>query len=174
MVLGTAQPFNTNGIMTDGTPVIPTTIWSSSNALVATINGAGLVTTVSPGTTNISASSNGKTAFSVLAVTGYPAGYVAQGGLIWMAVTAVPYTWTNANAYCTGTINGLTGWRMPTPTELSALYGSGVINGHGWMLGATWSSTASGFPGVYTIVALINGAVTTSPDATPAFVSCVR
>jgi hypothetical protein len=42
-------------------------------------------------------------------------------------------TWANADAYCnTTTINEGTGWRMPTDTQLNALYASSAMNGKGW------------------------------------------
>jgi hypothetical protein len=107
-----------------------------------------------------------------LVVTGYPTGYVAQGGLIWMKVVTTA-TWTSASAQCNSVINGQTGWRLPTPAELSALYTSGVMNGHGWSLGATWSSGSNGF-GIYSTVSLINGAGNQLSDATPNYVACVR
>lgn len=51
----------------------------------------------------------------------------------------------SANTYCTTTtINGQTGWRMPTTAELSALYTSGAMYGQGWTVDVTWSSTQHG------------------------------
>ncbi len=53
-----------------------------------------------------------------------PAGYVIQGGLIWMPVT-LNFNWADANAYCTNTtINGRAGWRLPTLTEAYAFSAS--------------------------------------------------
>jgi hypothetical protein len=174
ILLGTQQQFTANGIMTDGTPaILGPTVWASSDTTVATINAAGLATTVSPGSTNISASSGGKISNSGLLVTGYPTGYVAQGGRIWMKV-ATTNTWTYASTYCSTPINGQAGWRMPTSAELSALYGSGAMTGHGWTLGTTWSSEPNGFFGNYSTVSLLNGSGSVFNDATPNLVSCVR
>jgi len=99
--------------------------------------------------------------------------YVVQGGLTWTQVT-FDDTWTNANAYCTNTtINGQTGWRMPTQTELSALYASGAMNGQGWALGTTWSSTVANAYTHY-LVNLGDGSVWSSMDLNSFYVSCVR
>ena len=113
-----------------------------------------------------------------------PAGYVSQGGLTWMPVSGTKYAYADATALCAGTINGQTGWRLPTKDELVSLYNSGAMNGQGWTLGYAWSSTpvepgipgGSGshygvglFNGLVGIVAPYTGAATAVSD-----VSCVR
>jgi len=108
----------------------------------------------------------------VTAATPLPAGYVAQGGLIWMPATFSD-TWTNANSYCSlGTINGQTGWRLPTQGELLALYASGAMNGQGWTLSDTWSSTPAPFSSYYG-VNLVDGS-SWSGNAYVFYVTCVR
>lgn len=88
-------------------------------------------------------------ASGAVTVNGLPAGYVAQGGRLWMPNNVVNPpngwdTWSNANTYCTtATIQGQTGWRLPTAAELMALYNSGAMNGQGWQLAGTWSSDSS-------------------------------
>jgi len=107
--------------------------------------------------------------------TALPFGYVIQGTplLTWMPVTSWNY-WANANAYCTTTtINGQTGWRMPTQTELSALYASAAMNGQGWTLDKTWSSTPNG-TGYHFYVDMTNGNVLSNSDGGTEWVSCVR
>jgi hypothetical protein len=69
------------------------------------------------------------------------ASYVSQGGLTWMPVSWPWYAYADATALCAGTINGQTGWRLPTKDELVSLYNSGAMNGQGWLLDFTWSST---------------------------------
>jgi Putative Ig domain len=100
-------------------------------------------------------------------------GYVVQGGLTWMPVTFND-TWTNANAFC-ASFNGLllSGWRQPTQPELSALYTSGAMNGQGWTLDITWSSTPFGAGGRYN-VDLVGGFVGWDIDTVVYYVSCVR
>jgi len=67
-------------------------------------------------------------------------GYVSQGGLTWMPVS-FQKTWPDANFYCNNTsINGQTGWRLPTEKELIDLHASGAMNGQGWALSFTWTS----------------------------------
>jgi hypothetical protein len=112
--------------------------------------------------------------------TTLPAGYVSQGGLTWIPNNVVNPpngwdTWTNANAYCTGTtINGQTGWRLPTAAELSALYASGAMNGQSWALANTWSSTPSG-AGYHETVDLNGGDVLWGIDTFGFnYVTCVR
>jgi hypothetical protein len=105
-----------------------------------------------------------------------PSGYVYQGGLTWMPVSEMLLdNWTTANTHCTtATINGLTGWRLPTSAELSALYTSGAMNGQGWWtLNNIWSSTLLG-TGYHTSVNLDNGFFGASLDTSNLYVTCVR
>jgi hypothetical protein len=114
---------------------------------------------------------------SVPVTTLLTAGYVVQGGLTWMPVTFSD-TWPNADAYCTNTtINGVTGWRMPTLTELMALYStyptnSSVLTGKGWTLSDTWSS--NGVAGYHDVWYMLYGGYNSDPDTFPLYVSCVR
>jgi hypothetical protein len=106
------------------------------------------------------------------------AGYVSEGGLIWMPISATTYTQPQAVTLCSGTINGLTGWRLPTETELSALYtaypsNSSVLLGQGWTLDYTWSSTPYS-TGTHYYVSLYNGNVSPDYDTFSTYVTCVR
>lgn len=95
---------------------------------------------------------------------------VAQGGLIWKKIDFIK-NWADANAYCnTTTINGLTGWRLPTKAELSAFYNSNVLKGVG---GVTWSSTPDG-SGSYYSISLNSGDVLWGPDRKVNYVACVH
>jgi hypothetical protein len=120
------------------------------------------------------------TTFTTLPTT--TTNYVTQGGLTWMPIGTTKYLWTDANTYCTSTtINGVSGWRLPTQPELSALYTAGTssLSAAGWVLASTWSSS---FDATYTsnhdLVALNNnGQVysgTTPPDVGAYNISCVR
>lgn len=111
-----------------------------------------------------------------------PVGYVIQGGLTWTPnITTVGgwygagrADWNMANTYCNTTINGLTGWRLPTQFELKSLYSSGAAAGQpGWTLDYTWSSASVG-AGFHYDVSLNIGVVGTSNDASYSYVSCVR
>jgi Putative Ig domain len=153
--LPTGLSFNSS---TGAVTATPTATYATAN-LVFSVKDAN----------NIVASTTSTVSFTVL-----PAGYVVQGGLTWMPVTTLD-TWTNANAYCTTTINGQTGWRQPTQPELSALYTSGAMNGQGllWTLGITWSSTPFGAGGRYN-VDLVGGFVGWDIETVGNYVSCVR
>lgn len=85
-----------------------------------------------------------------------PAGYVSQGGLVWMKVAAIDYSWTAATTVCAGVINGQTGWRLPTIAELNSLYASNLMRGQGWELFWTWSSTPAAKIGVIETRSLLN------------------
>lgn len=110
--------------------------------------------------------------FTTTTVAALPPGYISQGGLTWMPITVID-NWTNANTYCTTTtINGQTGWRLPTTAELTSLSGSGAMNGLG--LGWIWSSTPNG-AGRHENVILSPLLIGWDPDTTSAsLVSCVR
>jgi len=104
----------------------------------------------------------GSNTFTVLNFVGHvtvsTGGYVEEGGQTWMPVSGTQYTYASAVSLCAGSISGLTGWRLPTQPELSALYTSGAMNGQGWTLYTTWSSTP-GTPGSQYGVGLDNGNV---------------
>ena len=99
--------------------------------------------------------------------------YVTQGGLTWMPVSSTSYTYSQATALCAGTINGQTGWRLPSKDELVALYNSGAMKGLGWTLSGTWSSTPSS-AGDHYYVGLYVGGVFGYNDTNKIYVSCVR
>lgn len=117
--------------------------YSSSNPAVASVSGS-TVNILALGTTTITASQG--------AMPGYPAAtisapltvalaYISQGGLTWMPVVYHNYSLAEAVSLCAGTINGQTGWRLPTITELYALAASGATTNKGWNDNRVWSST---------------------------------
>jgi hypothetical protein len=101
--------------------------------------------------------------------------FVTQNGHSWMPVTAI-HTWDNANSFCTNTtINGMTGWKLPTQFDLTELFASGAMNGQGWTLGSTWSSTAAAYPAnTYVTVNLANGASQEVAASAGAYVTCMH
>src|SRR5487761_2690148 len=114
---------------------------------------------------------------SSVSFTAGPTGYVYQGGLTWMPISATTYTWSAANTYCTTTtINGTSGWRLPTQLELSALYNaypnnSSVLTAQGWTLIFTWSSTPYS-AGSHYGVHLTFGGVGATYDTDTRYVTC--
>lgn len=103
-----------------------------------------------------------------------PKGYVKQGGLTWMPVSNTTYTYDQASSLCGGTINGQSGWRLPTYDELVALYNSGAMKDQGWRLDSTWSSMAYGSSGIHFVVSLHNGNAFQNLDTIDNCVTCVR
>lgn len=101
---------------------------------------------------------------------------VIDGGLSWMGASRTD-TWANANAFCNSSvIDGLTGWRLPTPAELSGLYASGKMANQGWTLNNTWSSAIVGTAQAtsHTTVNLATGDTAAQSDTVGAYVTCVR
>ncbi len=85
--------------------------------------------------------------------------------------------YTNANGFCnTSTLNGVTGWKLPTAQQLKDLQASNAITGKGWAVGYTWSSDMGVMASEATHVAvdLASGATVERPDAAGAYVTCVR
>jgi Tfp pilus assembly major pilin PilA len=105
------------------------------------------------------------------------ANVVTNGSLTWMPVT-FSANWTDANAFCTtSTINGLTGWRLPTEFDLSTLFASGSMSGQGWSLQRTWTSTSgSGVVASHVVVNLgsASGDKNDQANDNSANVACVR
>jgi uncharacterized RDD family membrane protein YckC len=95
---------------------------------------------------------------------------ISQGGLAWMQISNSRKTWADANAYCT---NIAIGWRLPTKDELNILYASRAMNGQGWTLSGTWSSTPSGNGSHYN-VDLNVGDVYGINDTNKDYVTCVH
>jgi hypothetical protein len=96
--------------------------------------------------------------------------------MLWAGVTRAD-KWDPANNFCaTSTIDGVNGWKLPTKDELVKLQATGVIPGHGWAVGPTWSSdmsTTLNVPG-HVVVDLATGTSTDRADTASANVSCVR
>jgi hypothetical protein len=100
------------------------------------------------------------------------ASFVTKSSLTWMPVAFIQ-NYSDANAFCTtSTINGASGWRLPTEFELVDLYGAGTMNGQGWTLAKTWSSTVSGT--AHLAVDLATGASAPQVDSNGAYVACVK
>ena len=156
--------------------------FTSSNPAVATISGT-LVTITGVGVTTITASqppigsygpTSGSTTLTVTAATTSASAFTA-GSITWMGVSKLD-TWAKARDFCAGTtIEGMTGWRQPTEAELTDLQKSSSISGHGWSLGATWSSTAGKAASTnHVVVDLSNGTKVERSDTDSAYVSCVH
>ena len=107
-------------------------------------------------------------------------GYFTQGNLCWMPVVTTAIAWSQANTACTtATINGQTGWRLPTQTELQALVASQAFVGQGWTLDWAWSSTVNSGTSNHIAVNLFTGGSTaggpgSGPDTSLLYYTCVH
>ncbi len=102
------------------------------------------------------------------------AAYVTNGTLNWMPASSVA-TWAAADAFCKGvTGQGVTGWRLPTQFELTALVGSGKLAEKGWNLSDTWTSSAGAAEKQHVAVNLTTNVTMSVADATNAYVTCTR
>lgn len=70
-------------------------------------------------------------------------GFISQGGLTWSPAN-ISLNWGAANAYCSGTINGSSGWRLPTLPEAEGLVASGLQHTGGWSIRFTWTAAPGG------------------------------
>jgi hypothetical protein len=103
------------------------------------------------------------------------ANVVVSNSLTWMPVS-FSANWSDASAFCTtSSINGQTGWRLPTEFDLTTLFASGAMNGQGWSLARTWTSTGgSGVVPTHAAVSLASGAINDQANDNSANVACVR
>lgn len=103
------------------------------------------------------------------------ANVVTNGSLTWMPVS-FSATWADASAFCTGsTINGQAGWHLPTEFDLSTLFAAGAMNGQGWSLGRSWTSTGgTGTVASHVAVNLATGVANDQANDNSAYVTCVR
>ena len=126
------------------TPITTVTYYSPSvgNAVQVTATGTATYTGSIAGTVISTVTEQLQAGYVALDSAVMPTGYVSQGGLTWMPLTSTLYTYAQAVTLCSGTINGLNGWRLPTEQELINLGNSGAMNGQGWSLGVDlWSAT---------------------------------
>lgn len=179
-------------------------VFTSNNPAVATVEGNKITLGIA-GTTTITASqeergtwsaTSARTTLTVLplacvapairqagvctASNATSGNFITHSGRTWAPITLID-TWANAIKYCTTTtIRGLTNWRAPGAFELVDLSTSGLINGQGWVLARTWSSSASldtsktVIKDLHDTVDLSSGRVSSQSDLTGAYVACVR
>lgn len=153
--------------------------FQSQNLSVATISGS-TVTIIGVGTALIVATQDaaggymGGTRTYLLSVTQRHDGFLDFGGLAWMPNTGAFRTWADANAYCTSTtIDGKTGWRLPTQAELQALITSHAAAGNNWLSAPTWTSTVAGVDSYYAIH-IYEYRLSLVQELNPLAVTCVR
>jgi hypothetical protein len=112
--------------------------YTSSNPAVATVSGTN-VTIRGEGSVTITASqaetpnftADAQTAVLVVSPPPLPAGYFKVGDLTWTAPYAGSLNYNAAVAYCSGTFNGQTGWRLSTVVEMRAANAARVMENFG-------------------------------------------
>jgi len=132
---------------------------------VVAVNNAGGGTTLV--TVNVS---HGSVKIDSITLLALPAGYLYEVGLTWTPLGAAR-VWNDANAYCTGTtINGQTGWRLPTTAEVTALYDSGAM----WAISTYGWSATSHNAGEHDVFDVLGGSISSEGDLNIFNVTCVR
>lgn len=135
----------------------------------ASTNSGDVVTTLTIGAVSASFKS------TTVASGGIPV--ITQNALQWTQDNINPATtWQTADSYCSGTtINGRTGWRLPTVAELTALRTSNNGVNLGWAMSGIWASDLlqQGFH-YYVPMATTNSTPASYPDAGPINFTCVH
>lgn len=101
----------------------------------------------------------------------------AQYGVLWTPPDMNIYTWTEGTANCAAAgFGGLSGWRMPTISELLAIDTFGVKGTRGWPnSGITWASDPSpDTPGAHGVEAFGYRSFGYQYDTNHLYVACVR
>lgn len=172
-------------------------VFTSSNPQVATIVGKTVTVHVA-GTSTITASQprtgsyNPTSTSTLLTVTARvceapsvrengqcvapatTAAFVTRGEAVWMPASFV-LDWTKADTFCKNTtIQGKTGWKLPTQAELKALIDSGQLAGQNWATGDAWTADAGAGANTHVALNLATGTDTAAASDVKAYVTCVR
>jgi len=172
-------------------------VFTSSNPAVATIVGKTVTVHVA-GTSTITASQpqtgsyNPTSTSTLLTVTARvceppsvrengqcvapatTAGFVTIGETVWMPASFV-LDWAKADAFCKNTtIQGKTGWKLPTQADLAALIESGQLTGQDWAAGDAWTADAGTGTSTHVALNLATGTANASGSEAKAYVTCMR
>ncbi len=154
---------------------------TGANSLTYTVVSADLNTTIGFQVTPVALTGSPLTGTPVSMTKAIYAG-IQQGGLSWSnasALLTIAYIWADANTYCTtSTLNGLTGWRLPTQTELISYIVSLPSPSNPPLY--YWSSTA-GVAGYHQVIrqdyatgGLSQASASSQIDSTLRFAVCVQ
>ena len=193
VALNTSLTSNTITVLVSGTPQVITVTGGqySINGVSNWTSGTGTVSngqTVTLKQTTASANSTAtqtvltigsqSSTFTTVTVAAGMVPVVSQGGLTWILDTQYAATsWQLANTTCTTTtINGLSGWTLPTLLQLASLRTSGAAVNQGWVLNGEWAQDTSASPGYhyYLPMASSSAPAVTSSDAGPVNFTCVH
>ncbi len=164
----------------------PVTTYTSSDPAVAAINATGNITvgkigsaiiTTTQTINNITVSVKATTV-NVAAAPPLPPGYFTTNSpkLVWSKPDGVARKWADAKEYCNGTINGQTGWRLPSKDELIAFQNERVTQyvAAGWpQYDYYWSNWPTVPPYVY-LYSFFNKGGGADPETKSHVVTCVR
>jgi len=124
------------------------------------------------------------TSTSTFELTTLPAGYIQYNGQTFMKADPVAtYTHDGAVALCAGTVNGTTGWHLPTVAELQALWNAGsamggsntYIKSLGWTVSSAyyWAADA-GTGSSFSRVSFGTGSTSTIAKTNLFYVTCAK
>lgn len=172
-------------------------VYTSSNPAVATIVGKTVTVHVA-GTSTITASQprtgsyNATSTSTLLTVAARvceapsvrengqcvapatTASFVTRGEIVWMPATFV-LGWAKAEAFCKNTtIQGKTGWKLPTQADLKALIDSGQLTGQNWNTGDAWTADAGAGTNTHVALNLASGVASATGSDSNAYVTCMR
>jgi len=100
--------------------------------------------------------------------------YVLSGVLNWTPVSFAA-TWAEADAYCKAIkAYDVTGWRLPSQFELTALAATGRYLNRGWILADTWTTSAGAAEKQHVAVNLETRVTSSLADDNKAYVTCVN
>lgn len=173
------QPELSNLYFDKGASAMADAGWPSGWIWTSTVYGSGhKVTRMSNGDSSWDSSGSQQyTCVRAQAVADAPT-TINGASLSWSKPTPIPAPLQNGISFCANTaINGSAGWRMPTSTELRALYadkGGAAMAQAGWPSVWIWSTTPQ-FTG-YEVVRMSDGATSWGDDADTSrwHVSCVK
>jgi hypothetical protein len=161
VAVGATKQLTANAVDGNGASVTAATTWSSSATSIATVNQAGLVTGVAPGSATITVTADGKTASAAITVTSALSGtwtgnlsgasltmtLVEAGGIVNGNGTFVSGA-TSLSLTVTGT------FAAPTVALSAAAQGYAPMNITGALNGTTITGTVNGSGYVNTAVTL--------------------
>lgn len=164
--------------------------YTSSNTSVISVTSSGTITIVGAGTSvltrNQAANGDYTASTSTITITVNAASttILTVGSLSLVQFTNELKSWTDANAYCsTATINGITGWRMPSSSELITFwnaYGNtrgsaNALSGYAFIVSYTWNNYQTS-PGYHQWTNMDTGRQIglPHPDSDPLYWTCVK
>ncbi|HEY4079477.1 MAG TPA: putative Ig domain-containing protein [Burkholderiaceae bacterium] len=143
-------------IATGGTPPYTYTLGGAAPALsmtgltydsaTGTLGGTTAAVVASATYTVTVTDATSAVATSGFQVTNLPSGYLLFNGQTWMVPDATKtYSHADALTVCAGTINGTSGWHLPTAAEMQAMLTAqaALVTSNGFLKGVGWPVSSS-------------------------------